>query len=103
MARATQSAALGGGDAWAVSEDAPDDAVEFVKYLLSDEVQKGFAELDMGLPTNPAATGSVTTRPSARLLKVRDEAPYVQLYFDTAFGHVRRRCDERRDRADVRR
>ena len=81
-----QSAALGGGDAWAVSKDAPDAAVEFAKYLLSDEVQKGFAERDMGLPTNPAATGSVKDPALGGLLKVRDEAPYVQLYFDTAFG-----------------
>ncbi len=51
-AQGDPSAALGGGDAWAVSEDAPDEAVDFVKYLLSDEVQKGFAENDMGLPTN---------------------------------------------------
>jgi raffinose/stachyose/melibiose transport system substrate-binding protein len=81
-----QTAALGGGDAWAVSQDAPDSAVEFVKYLLSDEVQKGFAEKDMGLPTNPAANGSVKDPALASLLKVRDDAPYVQLYFDTAFG-----------------
>ena len=81
-----QSAALGGGDAWAVSKDAPDAAVEFAKYLLSDDVQKGFAERDMGLPTNPAATGSVKDPALGGLLKVRDEAPYVQLYFDTAFG-----------------
>jgi raffinose/stachyose/melibiose transport system substrate-binding protein len=57
-----------------------------VKYLLSDEVQKGFAERDMGLPTNPAAAGAVKDPALASLLKVRDEAPYVQLYFDTAFG-----------------
>ena len=81
-----QSAALGGGDAWGVSKDAPDAAVDFVKYLLSDEVQKGFAERDMGLPTNPAATGSVKDPALGGLLKVRDDAPYVQLYFDTAFG-----------------
>ena len=81
-----QSAALGGGDAWAVSKDAPDAAVEFAKYLLSDEVQQGFAERDMGLPTNPAATGAVKDPALGGLLKVRDEAPYVQLYFDTAFG-----------------
>ncbi len=79
-------AALGGGDAWAVSKDAPDAAVEFVKYLLSDDVQKGFAERDMGLPTNPAASGSVKDPALAGLLQVRDAAPYVQLYFDTAFG-----------------
>ena len=70
MTRPTQ---LGGGDAWAVSEEAPDEAVDFVKYLLSDEVQKGFAENDMGLPTNPAASGSVKDPALAELLKVRDE------------------------------
>ncbi|MGY1802178.1 ABC transporter substrate-binding protein [Blastococcus sp. SYSU D00922] len=79
-------AALGGGDAWAVAESAPDEAVDLVKYLLSDEVQQGFAENDMGLPTNPAASDSVTDPALAGLLAVRDAAPFVQLYFDTAFG-----------------
>ena len=81
-----QAAALGGGDAWAVSQDAPDVAVEFATYLLSDEVQRGFAENDMGLPTNPAAGDAVSDPALASLLEVRDNAPYVQLYFDTAFG-----------------
>lgn len=80
------AAQLGGGDAWAVSEGAPDTAVDLVKYLLSDEVQTGFAENDMGLPTNPAANAAVSDPALAELLRVRDEAPYVQLYFDTAFG-----------------
>jgi raffinose/stachyose/melibiose transport system substrate-binding protein len=79
-------AQLGGGDAWAVAQEAPDAAVDLVKYLLSDEVQQGFAENDMGLPTNPAASGSVSDPALAQLLEVRDAAPYVQLYFDTAFG-----------------
>jgi raffinose/stachyose/melibiose transport system substrate-binding protein len=80
------AAALGGGDAWAVSEKAPDEAVDFVKYLLSDDVQKGFAENDMGLPTNPAAGSSVKDPALAGLLQFRDQAPFVQLYFDTALG-----------------
>jgi raffinose/stachyose/melibiose transport system substrate-binding protein len=81
-----QTAALGGGDAWAVGQDAPDAAVDFAAYLLSDEVQKGFAELDMGLPTNSTASQYVSDPALAQLLQVRDSAPYVQLYFDTAFG-----------------
>ncbi|GII97917.1 carbohydrate ABC transporter substrate-binding protein (CUT1 family) [Sediminihabitans luteus] len=81
-----QDAALGGGDAWAVSQDAPDEAVDFVQYLLSDDVQKRFAELDMGLPTNATASQYVSDPSLAQLLEVRDSAPYVQLYFDTAFG-----------------
>ncbi len=79
-------AALGGGDAWACAQDAPDVCVDFIAYLLSDEVQTTFAENDMGLPTNPAATGSVSDPALADLLTFRDEAPFVQLYFDTAFG-----------------
>ncbi|MGW6130739.1 extracellular solute-binding protein [Cellulomonas sp. NPDC055163] len=80
------AAALGGGDAWACSAEAPPECVDFVNYLLSDEVQIGFAEQSMGLPTKPAATGSVADPALAELLTFRDEAPFVQLYFDTAFG-----------------
>jgi raffinose/stachyose/melibiose transport system substrate-binding protein len=80
------AAQMGGGDAWAVSEGAPDASVDFAKYLLSTDVQKGFAENGMGLPTNPDAVGSLTDPALADLIKVRDSAPYVQLYFDTAFG-----------------
>ncbi|MDM8085012.1 extracellular solute-binding protein [Cellulomonas cellasea] len=81
-----QTAVLGGGDAWAVTQDAPDVAVDFVNYLLSDKVQQGFADNDMGLPTNPSATQYVKDKALADLLQVRDAAPFVQLYFDTAFG-----------------
>jgi raffinose/stachyose/melibiose transport system substrate-binding protein len=79
-------AAIGGGDAWAASADAPDEAVDFMIYLLSDEVQIGFAELDMGLPTNPAASPYVADPALASLLEFRDASPFVQLYFDTALG-----------------
>ncbi|SDQ64866.1 ABC transporter substrate-binding protein [Quadrisphaera sp. DSM 44207] len=80
------AAALGGGDAWACSAEAPPECAAFVDHLLSDDVQTGFAERDMGLPTNPAATGAVANPALAELISFRDSAPYVQLYFDTAFG-----------------
>ncbi|MGW8567701.1 extracellular solute-binding protein [Isoptericola sp. NPDC055881] len=82
----TDGAQMGGGDAWAVSKDAPDVAVELAQYLLSDEVQQGFAEKDMGLPTNPAASSSVSDPALAELLSVRDSAPSIQLYLDTLLG-----------------
>ena len=53
------AAQLGGGDAWACSNDAPDICVDFIEFMLSNDVQKGFAELDMGLPTLPSATAFV--------------------------------------------
>lgn len=77
---------MGGGDAWAVSEAAPDSAVDFANYLLSDDVQKGFAELDMGLPTNPDATDSLSNEALKQLIPVRDGGGETQLYLDTRLG-----------------
>jgi len=57
-----------------------------MNYLLSDKVQKGFAEKNMGLPTNPAASGSVADPTLKTLLDFRDKSPFIQLYFDTALG-----------------
>ncbi|MFC4555381.1 extracellular solute-binding protein [Georgenia faecalis] len=77
---------LGGGDAWACSADAPPECLDFIRYMLSDEVQTGFAELSMGVPTNPAAEGAVAIPALAELVTIRNEAPTVQLYLDTLFG-----------------
>lgn len=79
-------AQLGGGDAWACKQGAPAICVDFLEYLLSSDVQRGFAELDMGLPTLPSATAFVQATELAQLLSIRNESPYIQLYFDTAFG-----------------
>ena len=77
---------MGGGDAWSVSAAAPDAAVDFANYLLTDEVQQGFAERDMGLPTNPTATDSLTNETLAQLIPVRDGGGLTQLYLDTRLG-----------------
>lgn len=81
-------AQMGGGDAWACAENAPDICVDFIEHLLSDEVQQGFAKNDMGLPTNPSATEYVADESMAQLLEYRDTAPYVQLYLDTLLGEA---------------
>ncbi len=97
------AAQLGGGDAWAVSEDAPDVAVDFVKYLLSDDLQKGFAENNMGLPTNSAASGSVADPALAELLEGARQLAVRPALLRHRLRRVRRRRDERRDRPAVRR
>ncbi len=78
---------MGGGDAWEVSTTAPDVAVDLAKYLLSDKVQQGFAALNMGLPTNPAAADSVAFPALKDVVAVRDEIGQLpQLYLDTRLG-----------------
>lgn len=79
-------ASMGGGDAWAVSTGAPKQTKDFVRYLLSATVEKGVATNNIGLPTNPEAYSAVSDPTMQTIMKKRDSSPYVQLYFDTAFG-----------------
>ena len=79
---------MGGGDGWGVWKDAPDVAVEFVKYLQSDDVQKRYAEAATALPTNSNAKSAITDK-DPRIKSISDgidSAPYIQLWLDSALG-----------------
>ncbi|RKN15826.1 extracellular solute-binding protein [Micromonospora musae] len=79
-------AALGGGDGFACAKQAPAECVEFIKYLVSPEVQKGYAETGTGLPVSKAAGAGVTDPSLKAILDATANATYVQLWLDTAFG-----------------
>jgi len=82
------SAALGGGDGFAVAKDAPDAAVDLLKYILSPEVQKRFGESGAGIPTVDAAQDSITD-PNLNLVQEGlANASFVQLWLDTSYGGV---------------
>jgi raffinose/stachyose/melibiose transport system substrate-binding protein len=82
------TAALGGGDGFAVYKDAPDIAVELLKYILSPEVQNRFGESGAGIPTHKDAQGSITD-PNLNLVQEGlANASFVQLWLDTAYGSV---------------
>jgi len=73
---------LGGGDGYAVGANAPDEAVEFLKYLTSVEAQRRGAELWI-VPTVAAAEDVVTDDPiMGAIIEARNQAPYFQLYYD---------------------
>ena len=80
------SAALGGGDGFACYKDAPVECADFLAYLTSADVQKGFAEASGSLPVNPGATSAVTTAVMSEIATAASSAEYVQLWLDTAFG-----------------
>jgi raffinose/stachyose/melibiose transport system substrate-binding protein len=79
-------AALGGGDGFACAKNAPAECVEFLKYIVSPAVQKGYAELNIGLPVAKGAESGVSDPAMVSILKATNEATYVQLWLDTAFG-----------------
>ncbi|WP_062211585.1 ABC transporter substrate-binding protein [Demequina oxidasica] len=80
------TAALGGGDGFSCYVDAPPECADFLAYIVSDDVQKGFAAAVGGLPVAPAAAEAVTNPVLVELAQVAGNAGYVQLWLDTAFG-----------------
>lgn len=73
---------LGGGDGFAVGANAPDEAVEFLKYITSAEVQARAAEIWI-VPTVGAAEEVIADNEVlTTIIAARNEAPYFQLYYD---------------------
>ncbi|WP_061965005.1 ABC transporter substrate-binding protein [Demequina aurantiaca] len=80
------TAALGGGDGFSCYVDAPPECADFLSYIVSDDVQAGFAEAVGGMPVAPAAASSIESPVLSKLSSVAGDAGYVQLWLDTAFG-----------------
>nr|WP_262927769.1 extracellular solute-binding protein [Microbacterium sp. NIBRBAC000506063] len=85
-ATGSDAVVMGGGDGWGVYKDAPDIALDFVAYLLNEDVQKRFAASGAGVPTHAAAASAIedeNLRASADALATAD---YVQLWLDSDLG-----------------
>jgi raffinose/stachyose/melibiose transport system substrate-binding protein len=73
---------LGGGNGFAVGANAPDEAVDFLKFLTSPEAQVALMEGLSTVPTVTAAEASIEDPILLRILEARNDAPYFQLYYD---------------------
>jgi len=80
------TAALGGGDGFSCYVDAPPECADFLAYIVSDDVQRGFAEAVGGLPTNPNAADAVADPINQKIAAAASGAAYVQLWLDTDLG-----------------
>lgn len=78
-------AALGGGDGFACSVSAPPECVDFLRYLLTPQVQAKFGALNVGLPVAKGSETSVSDPNLKGLLEFRAKSSYVQTYLDIAF------------------
>jgi raffinose/stachyose/melibiose transport system substrate-binding protein len=80
-------AALGGGDGYSCSWKAPRAAcVDFLKFLASQDVQRRWAALNVGLPVAEGSQTGVQDPALRGLIDFRGKASYVQLYLDIAFA-----------------
>lgn len=77
---------MGGGDGYSCSYKAPKECADFLKYFVSADVQKRYAEVTGQLPANKDATAALTDPNLKAVAEARDKASFVQLYLDVAFG-----------------
>lgn len=77
---------MGGGDGFGVHVDAPDEAVELVKYIMSEDVQKRFGASGAGIPTHPGAADSIDDPRLQQIAAGLANSSYVQLWVDSALG-----------------
>ena len=74
---------LGGGDGFAIGINAPDAAVDFVRFLTSPETQTEWAAAGFAVPpTVTEAVPAVTDENLLPLMDALDQANYFQLYYD---------------------
>ncbi len=77
---------FGGGDGFAVGKNAPDAAVDFLKFLTSAENQIAGAQDPINLTKPPVVKGTdsvIATDPIlTAIVNARNNAPYFQLYYD---------------------
>jgi raffinose/stachyose/melibiose transport system substrate-binding protein len=74
---------LGGGDGFALGVNAPDQAVDFVRYMTSLDVQSAWAAEGFAVP--PVVKGAeeaVTDENIIPVMEALAEASYFQLYYD---------------------
>lgn len=77
--------AFGGGDGWAFGKDAPDEAVDFIKWTLTAENQLAGAPVDVEgiVPVVKGTESAFADDPVMQsIVEQRDAAPYFQLYYD---------------------
>jgi raffinose/stachyose/melibiose transport system substrate-binding protein len=74
---------LGGGDGFAVGANAPDETIEFLRFITTEEVQRSMYEQGLVLPVVTNVDDLFEDNPiSKAILDARNGAPYFQLYYD---------------------
>jgi raffinose/stachyose/melibiose transport system substrate-binding protein len=74
---------LGGGDGFAVGANAPDETIDFLRFILSEENQRSMAEQGLVVPVITGVEDLFVDNPvTSAIVDARNNAPYFQLYYD---------------------
>jgi raffinose/stachyose/melibiose transport system substrate-binding protein len=77
---------FGGGDGFAFGKDAPPEAIDFAKFLVTSDVANKGGASGAILPVKNGAESSVTDPNMKSVLDTRGQASFVQLYLDQAYA-----------------
>ncbi len=72
---------LGGGDGFVIGKNAPDETVDFLRYITSAEVQREAAKIWV-IPVIAEAEDAIEDELLRQVLQIRNEATYAQMYYD---------------------
>lgn len=76
----------GGVTGWAVSQKAPEEAVDFLRYFVSSKHQRGMAARGFLIPVIDGADEWLTNPIQKEIAKRLDDSEYHQLFYDQALG-----------------
>jgi raffinose/stachyose/melibiose transport system substrate-binding protein len=77
---------FGGGDGFAIGRDAPPEAIDFVKFLVTSNVANKAGASGAILPVKKGSESSVTDPNMKTVLDTRSKSSFVQLYLDQAYA-----------------
>ncbi|MGR3814053.1 MAG: ABC transporter substrate-binding protein [Cognatishimia activa] len=77
---------LGGASGFVLTKDAPDEAIDFLKYFMGVDVQKAAASGGVYIPTVPSAGGLVEDVILKQFAAIGGASTYHQLFLDQFFG-----------------
>ena len=77
---------LGAIVGWLVTKDAPDEAVDFLRFLLNKDHQTAMAQRNMQIPTTKGAPEALQNPLFKRMAEDFDRSPYLQIVYDQKLG-----------------
>lgn len=77
---------LGGVNGWLITKGAPKEAVEFVKFFVSDEVQRDLAKQNFLIPTYKGAEAALSAPFMQNVAKNIAASKYHQNFYDQDLG-----------------
>lgn len=78
----TKDDIMGGGNGYVAGKDAPDEAVDFLSYMMQEEWNEKMVISDGGIPTVAGAEDALESENMQKIADAVANADYFQLYYD---------------------